>query len=705
MTGLTALNPFSLSLLPLAALPLLFHLFFRLKRQPRGFPTLMFFHRIDPKLNARRRLREWLILLLRTLLILFLLLALAHPVWFGFGNAGTVAVVLVIDNSGSMSGTGPESQPRLKQAINAARALLLQLRPQDSAAIVPLVDDPTVHFPAGLTSDKAVLKSTLDQLSETEASGSVARAIERATALLEGSVAGHFEIHVLSDLQAEKWNQAPVDLRPPPRGTSMVVHRIPVRENLANVSLAGVTVAVKSILSGRRLPVEVRLVNPMAVEGRVRLNWLDDAGREGNEEFTVAPQADKTAELRLEPPNAGFRWVNFHIEGDDFSADNRASFAFFCEEKKQVLFVGSVGEFGQLPLAVSPGSEVNSSGLVARFTEPAGLADSLRDQPAGLIVLTWETFTRPGAAAAARASVLKQFLDSGGTVLVAPSATPGIIGSRPDWVALAPESVQNAPGGLVLTVLAKADAMFNDLRDEQGEVALRNVRAVKFHPLLTAATNTPILGLENGRVVLAEQRIGKGRLLASGLAFDSHWSSLTLKPGFVALAQNLALADNRPATNIVSLVAGEPLLTGETAALRVQSLTGSPLDWKGEPAQLPTLPRAGVYALRRDRETTYVAVRSSVKEGRQKFLTSDTLPALGRLAYAVNDLTGSESLVSEFRRLEKSLDLSLPLLLLALASVVWEGWLANPAPFRASRSLSATGPLRPIIGSSPSSRR
>src|SRR5208337_4757125 len=83
MTGLTALNPFFLSLLPLAALPVAFHFFFRLKRQARPFPTLMFFHRLDPKLNARRRLREWLILLLRCLLILFLLLALARPVWFG----------------------------------------------------------------------------------------------------------------------------------------------------------------------------------------------------------------------------------------------------------------------------------------------------------------------------------------------------------------------------------------------------------------------------------------------------------------------------------------------------------------------------------------------------------------------------------------------------------------------------------------------
>ena len=122
MTGLTALNPLFLSLLPLAALPVLFHLFFRLKKSPRVFPTLMFFHRIDPQLNARRRLREWLILLLRTLLILFVLLALARPVWFGLGKEGSVAVALVIDNSGSMAGPGSARRwtPRAGWSANCA---------------------------------------------------------------------------------------------------------------------------------------------------------------------------------------------------------------------------------------------------------------------------------------------------------------------------------------------------------------------------------------------------------------------------------------------------------------------------------------------------------------------------------------------------------------------------------------------------------
>ena len=59
------------------------------------------------------------------------------------------------------------------------------------------------------------------------------------------------------------------------------------------------------------------------------------------------------------------------------------------------------------------------------------------------------------------------------------------------------------------------------------------------------------------------------------------------------------------------------------------------------------------------------------------------LPALGTLAYAVNDYKDGQTLASEFHRLEKSFDLSPLLLLLALLALAAEGLLANPPPMRA----------------------
>jgi hypothetical protein len=686
MTGLTILNPFFLSLLPLAALPVLFHLFFRLKKQARPFSTLMFFHRIDPKLNARRRLREWFILLLRTLLILFVLLFLSRPVWFGIGKEGEVATVLVIDNSGSMSGTGEGGQSKLKEATDAARGVILQLRDHDKAAIVPVVDDPLAPLPAGLTADKAALKQVLDHLSDTEASGSIVGAVERAIALFEGSTAAHFEIHILSDLQEEKWNQPPVDLRPPRRGTSIVVHRLASpHANQVNVSVAGVDVQSKVIRAGRRVPVQARLLNTTAIEGHVRLNWLDDTGRHGSEEFVLPPRGEKLASVLLDSQDPGFRWVTLWIEGDDFTADNRAALGFFCSEKKPVLFAGATTDFGLLPLAISPGSEGRLSGLIPSFVEPAALAEELRHQPSAFVALTWGTLAQSGTGCA---QAIKQFLTDGGSVLLVPSTASGDMPPLPDWLTMQPQVPQAAPGGLGITVLDKAHPLFTDLREENGEVALRNVKAFKFRPLRGPATNTPVLGLEDGRLIMAEQRIGRGRLLASGLAFESSWTTLPLKPGFVAMAQNLALADTASTTNNVALVAGEPLriAPSEAPSMEVKSLTGSPLDWKGAPARLPTLPRSGVYSVRWGGGVSYLAVRSADREGRQKFVSSDTLPTLGKLPYTVKDFAGSAALISEVRKLEKSLELSPLLLLLALASLLTEGWLANPLPIQPQQS-------------------
>ena len=202
-------------------------------------------------------------------------------------------------------------------------------------------------------------------------------------------------------------------------------------------------------------------------------------------------------------------------------------------------------------------------------------------------------------------------------------------------------------------------------------------------PLRLPAQAAPLLGLEDGRIVLASEKVGQGLVLASGLAFDPAWSTLPLKPAFVALAQGLVLNRSGPSANITSLVAGDPLtgLPGGAATLEVQSLGGSPLDWKGAAGQFSTFPRVGVYALRAGQETRWVAVRSSEKEGRRKFISGDTVAALGNLPYAVGGFPPGNT-PSDFRREERSLDLSLPLLLLAFACLALEGWLANPPPMK-----------------------
>jgi hypothetical protein len=693
MSGLTFLNPLFISLLPLAALPILFHLFFRLKKRPRVFSTLLFFHRIDPRLNARRRLREWLVLLLRTLLILFLLLALARPVWRGIGREGTVAAVLVVDNSGSMSGAGASGRSKLKEAVAAAQDRLAALRDKDSAALVLLVEDPSVPVLPALTTDKAAVKAALDRVSETEATGSVARALEHALALLDPASARDMEIHVFSDLQANKWSQASEQGRAPKQGTWVVAHRLasPGAGKL-NVALTGIRLLDKVILSGRRVPMQVSVGNLSGGEGRVRLNWTDDAGNQGLEEVTVPARGERTLSLLLEAPNAGNRWLNLWLEGDEFTADNRAGLAFFCAERRPVLFAGRREEFGQLPLAISPTSDGRLSGLIPQVVEPSGLAAKLRETGPLFLVLTWQSWPQLNAGPAA--APLRQFFAAGGSGLVVPSATRAPVSpGRLEGLEAALEAFQTNSAGRAVVVLQRGHAIFNALRDEKGEVPWHNVKAFRWQPLRLGSPATPLLGLDDGQVLLAELKLGKGTLFLSGIAFASDWTTLPLKPGFLALAQSMALTGASASQDLAPLVAGEPWRQNpaQPGELHVQSVTGGPLDWKGRHADLATFPRAGVYTVQAGTNVTYVAVRASDREGRQQFITGDELPALGKLAYTLTTESSRGVRPASAAASGKSLNLSLPLLLAAVLAFWLEGWLANPGPVK-------LGPLQARAG-------
>nr|MBA3686710.1 BatA domain-containing protein [Planctomycetota bacterium] len=146
--------------LPLAAAPVVVHLAFRLRRRPLQLPSLMFFHRLSPRLHARRKLRDLLVLALRVALIAAAVVALAHPLWRIGGGSGAAAVVLLIDNSASMSAPADgrdDGADRLRVAIEAAGGLVAAFGSDDRAAVVTSVVDRSVPIADELVGDRARL--------------------------------------------------------------------------------------------------------------------------------------------------------------------------------------------------------------------------------------------------------------------------------------------------------------------------------------------------------------------------------------------------------------------------------------------------------------------------------------------------------------------------------------------------------------------
>jgi hypothetical protein len=127
------LTPWVLFALPLAALPLILHLMQRRDPPTLEFPAVRYLQQVAEEHQKRLRLKHWLLLLVRTLIILFLILAAAGPsapLRRATSHAPS-ALVLVLDDSPS-SGAVVNGTPRLAQLRNAARGILQQATATDA---------------------------------------------------------------------------------------------------------------------------------------------------------------------------------------------------------------------------------------------------------------------------------------------------------------------------------------------------------------------------------------------------------------------------------------------------------------------------------------------------------------------------------------------------------------------------------------------
>ena len=97
------LNPALLFGLAAAAVPILLHLFFRRRARDEAFPSIKLLELMKTDRIRRLKLKQILILILRTLIIILIILAFARPALRSvFRRNARIAAVIIIDCSASM---------------------------------------------------------------------------------------------------------------------------------------------------------------------------------------------------------------------------------------------------------------------------------------------------------------------------------------------------------------------------------------------------------------------------------------------------------------------------------------------------------------------------------------------------------------------------------------------------------------------------
>ena len=216
------LHPWVLAGLAAAAIPILLHLLARREPPTVVFPAVRYLVSTTQEHQRRLKLQNWLLLLLRTLLVATLVMAAAGPTvpLTGVPGHAPSALVLVIDNSPS-AGTMAGGTPQLGRLVTAARQVLARATPEDALWLITADEIPR-------RGDRASLGELLSRITVSPRRLELGAAIALAGEIL-GSESRPGEIILLTDLQASALSPASPSVpvlvgrpeQPPPPNTGI----------------------------------------------------------------------------------------------------------------------------------------------------------------------------------------------------------------------------------------------------------------------------------------------------------------------------------------------------------------------------------------------------------------------------------------------------------------------------------------------------
>lgn len=542
-----------------AALPALIHRIGRRRARPVRFAAMELLLRAEREVSARRRLRDVLLLIVRTGLAMALPLAFARPFVDVKSDLPAVtgrsqSAVVILDDSASMRRKGRDGSP-FEVARTRARAVIEHLSPDSEVALL-LASEGSAALVAELSSDRARVLLALDAASCSARRADFAAALRRATQILTGAPHGDRLIYAVTDLQASGWEDvAPVP--PAAGGPEVVILDVSGGAPWENRAIVGLSAEPAPEEGAQGIAVVVEIANFAAEPARALGVTLALDGVEVARGFVDVPAHGRARKRFVHTvAGGGAHEAEAVIDHDDFPLDDRRACLVEASRGLRVLIVDgdprtvrTEDEVFFLEAALHAGG----SGFSVTTTLPDDLGG--RELSAfGAIFLANVNRVPPAVAAA-----LIRYVEAGGGLFIS-------VGDRVDADAWNQglKAILPQPLGLKRTAAASPGAHPEgetvDLRPAerlapidrrhpllsafpaQGD-GLSSARFFQFmllSPLPDAPGRRVVLRYESGAPALVEAEIGRGRVLLLTTTVDREWTDLPIRPGFLPLVQEAA---------------------------------------------------------------------------------------------------------------------------------------------------------------------
>jgi len=655
------LTPWFLAGTLAVGLPIWLHLLKKHKTTPLPFSSLMFFERRTQSSIKHRRLRYLLLFALRTLLVMLIVLAFAHPYVRQTATAsrhqGEIAV-LALDNSLSM-----RAGNRLQQARQAAKSLVGGLRAGQRAEV--LAFGARVQVMSEVTDDHSPLNAAIDSIEPSDTRTSFAE-LARSLRSISQSLHLPLAVHLYSDMQQTGWPQNFNDLRLN-ADVQLTPQGIEAKE-IPNFAVENV-VAPRRVYEARKSRVLATIAG-FGTKKSTRSVSLILNGRVTETKQVAVPENGRAPVefLSLEVPYGRNKGEVRIDSGDTLPADDVFYFSVERADPRHALFVQeTAGSRGLLYFKAA----LEASGQAAFEIDPATVDQTTNLSPAKYAFVVLSDI---GALPAQFESQLRDYVRTGGSVLI----SLGHLSAGRTKVPVTGDAIGEARytgrEGARFQTAAYLDASHPSiLKADRWD-------DVKFYQVIhvTPGSDRVAARLSDQTPLLLDQQIGEGHVLVFASTFDNIANDFPIHASFVPFieqtARYLGRLDNGPSS----------VLVGTFEELRDSKEKGAAVDVvdpKGEralsleeatKAQNIQFGMAGFYDIRRPNgRNELVAVNSDRHESDLTPVSADSLTLWQNTAQGTAD--GGSTATDE----RKPLSLWWYAMLVVLALAVAESLLGN----------------------------
>jgi hypothetical protein len=536
--------------------------------------------------HARHRLREILLLVVRTAAAASLPLIFARPFAERTSDLPVVsldaqAAVIVLDDSASMQrslGVGTA----FGRAKARALALARQFPPSSELAFLVAAAGTGPRI-GELEPERARVVEAIEATTCSARPADFTAAMRQAAAILAGSGHALRRVYLFTDLQATGWEDGAG--LPDSDAPEVVIDDVTGGAPLPNRAVLDVRVEPSPEAGPAGIAITADLADyatPGTGTVGVTLRVDGAAVAHGAVELAPSGRARKRFLHAFAADGSGGHDVVVDIDGDAFPLDDRRALHVETARALRILVVN--GD----PRTIRNEDEPFFFATALHKTLPAALVTTkLIDDvaPDGLFAFTVVALLNVAQPPPPLAAALEGFVAAGGGLFIA-------VGDRVDatlWnqrmARLLPQ-----PLGLLRTAAALPGQRAGETRDERPAERLLpldrrvpmlssfpeqndGLRSARFYryllldPVRDTAQRNVILRFESGAPALVEREVGKGRVLLLATTADREWTDLPIRPGFAPLVREAA-------RHLVGATDQESAAASRVGEPRVLSLAG-----------------------------------------------------------------------------------------------------------------------------------